>query len=343
LLKTQKISSNFKAKLLFLIDYFKNTKIMSTSELLEKQMKNSKKPNLHLALDLEKIASSIPIEKALNEIFRFAFISNCHLDEASVTSEELETLDELSPEEIIENFKDLINELLNFKRDFRSTDKAELAQRTEQFENMLQKLEAEVRNHIRIEHQLKLHIENTQNKVEELEKYKLEADGKISKLEEMLKSQEKGKPQKPDNSKDKSIQKFEIECTKLKNLLEEKVKECEKLKKELEKNRKPDKSNTTSIVFLKKQLEDKAVELNKIQKTLREKADKESTRHVDRKNRKSLDENTRSTPSPFRPRKDVENNAVEYKPPTAKKSVPRTHMRSNSDQVRQLVSKKHII
>ena len=34
---------------------------------------------------------------------------------------------------------------------------------------MLQKLEGEVRNHIRVEQQLKLHIESVHQKIEELE------------------------------------------------------------------------------------------------------------------------------------------------------------------------------
>ncbi len=37
---------------------------------------------------------------------------------------------------------------------------------------MIQKLEADIRNHIRIEQQLKLHIESIQNKLEELERSK---------------------------------------------------------------------------------------------------------------------------------------------------------------------------
>jgi hypothetical protein len=35
---------------------------------------------------------------------------------------------------------------------------------------MIQKLEADIRKHIRIEHQLKLHIESTEDRIEELEK-----------------------------------------------------------------------------------------------------------------------------------------------------------------------------
>jgi len=38
------------------------------------------------------------------------------------------------------------------------------------YEEVMQQLEADVRKHIRIEHQLKLHIESVEDRVEELEK-----------------------------------------------------------------------------------------------------------------------------------------------------------------------------
>jgi hypothetical protein len=224
---------------------------MSTSELLKNQLAKSKNKPKGLELDLEKLNAEPNLENALYEMFRFAFITNCHLDDSSVTADELETLEELTIEEVLENLKDLVTDLLNFKRDFRSTDKAELAHRSEQFENMLQKLEAEVRNHIRVEHQLKLHIEANQNKIEELEKYKAETQAKLLDFEKSDKWQ---KPEKTETTKDKVLQKFEVECAKLKSLLEEKVKECEKMKKELEKSKVPKKpeKNSASIEFLKK-------------------------------------------------------------------------------------------
>lgn len=39
-----------------------------------------------------------------------------------------------------------------------------------EYEEMIQKLENDVRTHIRVEQQLKLHIESIQNKLEEMEK-----------------------------------------------------------------------------------------------------------------------------------------------------------------------------
>ena len=40
------------------------------------------------------------------------------------------------------------------------------------YEELIQKLEADIRMHIRIEQQMRIHIENLQNKVEELERNK---------------------------------------------------------------------------------------------------------------------------------------------------------------------------
>eukprot|EP00357_Protocruzia_adherens_P012864 CAMPEP_0115011048 /NCGR_PEP_ID=MMETSP0216-20121206/23737_1 /TAXON_ID=223996 /ORGANISM="Protocruzia adherens, Strain Boccale" /LENGTH=463 /DNA_ID=CAMNT_0002379495 /DNA_START=18 /DNA_END=1409 /DNA_ORIENTATION=- len=54
-----------------------------------------------------------------------------------------------------------------------------------QYEKMLQKLENDVRSHIRLEQQLKLHIENMQTKLEELEKAREEDKLKEEKLQEV--------------------------------------------------------------------------------------------------------------------------------------------------------------
>lgn len=311
---------------------------MSTSELLHKQLAKNKK--MDLQLDLDDLHSDFDLENAVTSLFRQSFITNCHLDEASITGEELDTLDELSIEEVMENFNDLLNELLNFKRDYKASDKAELVQRSEQFENMLQKLEAEVRNHISIEHQLKLHIETGQNKTEELEKFRSEAEAKISAYEKKF---EKNKNGKRDEKKDMALLKFEVECSKLKSLLEEKAKECEKLKKVIEKLKRPE-AGSSSIEFLKKRLEEKASELGKIQQIMKEKADKSGVKYFERKHKRSHEDGHRNTPSPFRPRKETDATTwTDSRPSTAKRVPSRSHVRSNSDQVRPFSTKKLII
>ena len=188
--------------------------------------------------------------KGLKDLFTYSFIANCTLDDESMTSEESKTLEELNPAEILENFKDLILNLLRFKKEYKSSDKAELAQRNEQFESLLQKLEAEVRNHIRVEHQLKLHIENHQQRIDDLEKLGSNDKTLIKELEEKCGGKKTGKVNEVErvkkdfedkikglletiDKKDKSLHKIEFEVIKLRNLLEEKVRECEGVKKEL--------------------------------------------------------------------------------------------------------------
>ncbi|CAG9330208.1 unnamed protein product [Blepharisma stoltei] len=114
--------------------------------------------------------SSFSSSKQLHDFFKVCFRENCEIDEEEVTIEEEKTLEELSPYEVFQNFKDLVNDLLQFKRKFKKTDKGGLETQCEQLEILLQKLEAEARIHYGIEHQLKIHIDTCQSKVEELEK-----------------------------------------------------------------------------------------------------------------------------------------------------------------------------
>ena len=189
-------------------------------------------------------------EKGMKQLFSYAFMMNCNLDDESVTEEESKTLQELSPHEVLENFKDLVVGLLKFKKDFKTSDTAELAQKSEQFETMLQKLEAEVRNHIRIEHQLKLHIENHQHRIDELEKAEMNGKMQIKEgedkpvIKKSIRTSDTDKLKKEFDEKvknlleiidkkDKVIQKLEFENSKLRNLLEEKIRDFEIVKKEL--------------------------------------------------------------------------------------------------------------
>ena len=195
-------------------------------------------------------------ELGLKELFTFAYTTNCELESESLTEEERQTLDELDALEVLENFKDLVVDLLNFKKDFRSSEKSELAQRSEQFEAMLQKLESEVRNHIRVEQQLKLHLESAQSRVEELEKQSdsklvqslreavLAKDREIDDLRSTFEEKQKRhhertpsleeKPKKPVVVKPQKekVGKLEMQCEQLKALLREKHSEVEAVRRE---------------------------------------------------------------------------------------------------------------
>lgn len=68
------------------------------------------------------IMSIVELEKNLFEVFREIFVINCKLDDESMTEEERNTLEELDPLEILENFKDLAHDLLKFKKQHRTGD-----------------------------------------------------------------------------------------------------------------------------------------------------------------------------------------------------------------------------
>mmetsp|Transcript_3172 Transcript_3172/g.6559 ORF Transcript_3172/g.6559 Transcript_3172/m.6559 type:complete len:288 (-) Transcript_3172:28-891(-) len=191
----------------------------------------------------------------LKDLFKEAYIVNCQLEKDPPTDEDLATLEDLDAEEIIENLKNLLTELLDFKRELKSSDKAELYTRSEQFENMLQKLEGDIRTHIRLEHQLKLHIdslnakqiemqkskENSEKSVDELRQLMAHKDSEILRLKAELDKADSGSQTRTeDASVDRSYVrrnkstgrvKLENEVIRLKGLLDEKAKEVLKLKR----------------------------------------------------------------------------------------------------------------
>ncbi|OMJ85900.1 hypothetical protein SteCoe_12675 [Stentor coeruleus] len=207
--------------------------------------------------------------KGFKELFSKSFIANCHLDDASITKEELDTLQELDNHEVLENMRDLIESLLSFKTNCKSDGAGEIALRCEQLEKLLQKQESEVRGHIRNEHQLKLHVDALQQKLLDLEaKYheaqanikEMESRGcesmqtKLKKLESRFQSElsriaarYRANPDSPQTNekyqkleemyeqKEKSYIKLQQDFNKIKNLLEETTKQCKALKKEIEK------------------------------------------------------------------------------------------------------------
>ena len=109
------------------------------------------------------------VETGLRELFKKAYFRNCEIEGEELSEGDRLTLEDLDSIEILENLKDLLENLLSSKQDLKHTDRADLVSRCEQFESMLQKLEADVRMHIRVEQQLKLHADATEAKLEELQ------------------------------------------------------------------------------------------------------------------------------------------------------------------------------
>jgi chromosome segregation ATPase len=183
-------------------------------------------------------------------LLKFALAFNAELEDNSPSTEDSKSFDGLESEEVQDRLKDLVNHLIYFKNQYKLTDKAELVIRNEQFDMMLRKLEAEIRSHVTVEHQLKLHIENYEKEIQELEMTEKNDKKNLKKLEgkfigkKNLKNTEAEKIRKEmeekiielteiSKKKEKNLHKIEFENIKLRNLIEEKDKECDVLKKEI--------------------------------------------------------------------------------------------------------------
>ena len=104
-----------------------------------------------------------------------------------------------------------------------------------EYEKMVQKLEGDVRNHIRIEQQLKLHIETIQNKLEDYEKSRVHSSKKNVDQVEQLKKENR-RMDELITVKEEKIKRLEEMCDqsqrKLKNSEEDSVK-CKALEEKI--------------------------------------------------------------------------------------------------------------
>jgi DNA repair exonuclease SbcCD ATPase subunit len=188
----------------------------------------------------------------LRHLFLETFKLNCELDENEVTPEELSTINEISSDEIIDNLKELLTSLLLYKKATLHCEQVDLIKKSEQLEKMLQKTEAEVRNHIRTEHELKLHIESIQNHSEELETNISKLSSELKDLQDQLKTIKKPKET---SEKDEIIKKLQKEIKSFKvfaGKIAVKALVTEKSKDKFEE--------------VKQKIGEKGVELHKVQK-----------------------------------------------------------------------------
>lgn len=110
------------------------------------------------------------------------FIANIHLDNEDITKEESDVLQDLEPDEVYENFKDLIKSLLEFKRFVRKAEENEeqeiensnistpAPEETQQFHNSLKQLSETNENLNKTIQNLQVKIESLQNRLNESKK-----------------------------------------------------------------------------------------------------------------------------------------------------------------------------
>lgn len=77
------------------------------------------------------------LDAGLKSLFTYAYKTNAEIEDEPLTNEDKETLEDLDSLEVLENFKDLVNDLLINKRELKSSKKAELLVRNEKFESII--------------------------------------------------------------------------------------------------------------------------------------------------------------------------------------------------------------
>ena len=92
---------------------------------------------------------------------------------------EILTMDSLSS---LEYVKDTLTNLIRTYHEHRLNEDYYEFQPTEGYEKSLQKLEREVREHIKIEHQMRLHIDNIQARLDESEKLRNESNSQSKRV-----------------------------------------------------------------------------------------------------------------------------------------------------------------
>lgn len=123
-------------------------------------------------------------------IFLHTEMSSLRVDQ----DEEALTLSELlnfTPVEAVEYISEVTRELLEYRRGMSGSKSFDEFTNIQKFEKALQKLENEVRNHIKVEQQLRLHVESIQAKAAEEMKEKDDTIARYKQIVDQLKS-EKG-------------------------------------------------------------------------------------------------------------------------------------------------------
>lgn len=86
-----------------------------------------------------------------------------------------------------------VQELIQFRQEFSESPSSSDLSTTQQFEKALQKSENDIRNHIKIEQQLRLHIESLQSKLDEEEKSRTDKIAHYKQIIDQLKREQGGR------------------------------------------------------------------------------------------------------------------------------------------------------
>ena len=99
------------------------------------------------------------LAKGLHELFKYAFVTNCHLDNDQITPEDSKVIDTFDSIDLLENFKDLILNLLKFKKELKNQEKTTNFN-SDCIEKLQKKHESEIKYYIYLEKELRTQLDN---------------------------------------------------------------------------------------------------------------------------------------------------------------------------------------
>lgn len=121
------------------------------------------------------------------ELFKNAYTENNTLEAETTTDQDIEVLMDLDPDEVYDNLKDLVHNLLDFKRAFKTSHEGELVNTLQEFENASKELEAEMETCTKENEFLKLEIEELKKKIDGLDNKNSLMEARLAQQEDVFK------------------------------------------------------------------------------------------------------------------------------------------------------------
>ncbi|CAG9333468.1 unnamed protein product [Blepharisma stoltei] len=114
------------------------------------------------------------IERELRDLCSFLFKQISNLDGLEINTYEITNINSLNPIQLIEKVRDKIHSLLQFKSQAQQQDKDQVFSQIQDYQEIVQNLEKDLRNKAKEEQQLRLKLESAETKLEQAEQSKEE-------------------------------------------------------------------------------------------------------------------------------------------------------------------------
>lgn len=128
------------------------------------------------------------IERELKDLTIFLFKQISHLDDVDINHQDIQNFSTSTPFQLLEKIRDFIDSLLKFRSHVQHNDKDQVFSQIQEYQEIAQNLEKDLRNKAREEQQLRIKLENTETKLEQAEQSREEIATTSKELIEEIKN-----------------------------------------------------------------------------------------------------------------------------------------------------------